>query len=104
MEKQQKYTDLEDAAHALDSKKNKKKEKKEKTPSIRIEGSPFGVYIEGLIWLLVFLALLAVFIFQFRAPEATGRTKREFERFWSMMSIGYIVVLLLHEILATRDG
>lgn len=104
MEKRQKFTDLEDAAHALDAKKDKKKEKKKKPPSVRIEGSPFGIYVEGLVWFGIFFALLAVFLFQFRAPEETGKTKEEFEQYWVLLSVGYILIVALHGILTTRDG
>jgi len=100
------FKDLEaDENEALNKKKEKKK--KPKVASIRIEGTPVGVYLEALIWLGVFVVLITVFIFQFLDPESVGVVgigKDDFKLYWILVSGTYLVVNVAHALCSTRDG
>eukprot|EP00803_Ostreobium_quekettii_P008300 evm.model.scf_2302.2 EVM.evm.TU.scf_2302.2 scf_2302:9712-17129(+) len=104
------YTDLEapaDDGNESDSKGKKRKKAKEKRPSIKIEGQPFGLYLSGIVWTAIFIAMLAVFTFQFLKPESVGVTvldKSAFEFYWRFASAVYFLCVLIHGLSSTRDG
>ena len=101
------YDDLEAADEAEGLTKKKEKKKKEKFPSIRIEGTPVGVFGEGLIWLALFVVMVAVFVFQFLEPEkvgVAGMEKKDFKLYWILVSGTYLVVNVAHALCSTRDG
>lgn len=103
----QNYIDLEVDTEAEGLTKSKEKKKKLKTPHIRIEGTPVGVYLEGLIWLAIFLVMILVFVFQFLDPEKVHLsqiTKKDFKLYWILLSGTYLVLNVAHAICSTRDG
>eukprot|EP00210_Caulerpa_lentillifera_P005023 g4797.t1 len=87
--------------------KSKEKKKKEKVPKLRIEGTPFGVFLEGFLWLFIFVVMTAVFVLQFIKPDSVGVSgfeKADFKKYWIFVSVAYFVLSVAHAICSTRDG
>ena len=80
------------------------KKKNAKFASTRTEGMPVLVYGEWLLWMLLFLSLLAIFFFQFLAPDRTvaGLDRRAFKMLWIVASSTYLLAIITHSIEAVQ--
>lgn len=72
-----------------------------------VDGVPAFGFLGGVQWVVVFVALLVLFLLQFTVRK-TGASVQNIGQYatiaWTVAAIAYIVINLIHWVLQTRDG